>query len=167
MAFHDKLRSNAAHLLQPGETIQAIFPAQRTSAYFALMVTGRRMLVCQSGRFRNTPVKSILRELPRGTRIGIPSGLWWRSDTLGERLYVHRRFHKDVTSADAVLAPGSVHPVGHVSTMKPTNNFPGPGLDDPGPKPVTYAGLSPGSWNADYWNARIQLRTTPFPWPPR
>ena len=118
MAIREKLRSNAAPLLQPGETIQAIFPAQTTSAYFALIsvwiiifsnayrvvvVTDRRILVCQSGRFRNTPVKSIVRELPRGSRIGIPGGLWWRSDTLGERLYIHRRFHKDVTAADNAL----------------------------------------------------------------
>jgi hypothetical protein len=43
--------------------------------------------------------------MPRDTRIGVPSGLWWRSDTLGERLYVHRRFHKDVTAADVVRTP--------------------------------------------------------------
>jgi len=121
MAIRDKLRENAAHLLQPGETIQAIFPAQTTSAYFALIsvwiilltnayrvvvVTDRRILVCKSGRFRATPVKDILRELPRGTRIGEPGGLWWRSDTdsLGERLYIHRRFHSDVRAADAVLS---------------------------------------------------------------
>ncbi len=120
MAFRDKLRTNTAHLLQPGESIQAVFPAQTTSAYFALIsiwiiilsnayrvvvVTDKRILVCQSGRFRNTPVKGVVRELPRDTRIGVPGGLWWRSDTLGERLYVHRRFHKEVTAADVVRTP--------------------------------------------------------------
>jgi hypothetical protein len=34
---------------------------------------------------------------------GEGSEMWWRPDTLGERLYVHRRLHKDVTAADAVL----------------------------------------------------------------
>ena len=117
MALRDKLRANAAHLLQPGETIESIFCAQTTSQYFALIsvwiiiftnayrvvvVTDRRILVCSSGRFTMTPVKEILRELPRQTKIGNPSGLWWRCDSLGERLYVHKRFHKDVNAADAV-----------------------------------------------------------------
>jgi hypothetical protein len=119
VAIRDKLRENAAPHLQPGETVQSVFCAQTTSAYFALIsvwiilltnayrvvvVTDRRILVCSSGRFRMTPVKQILREIPRGTRIGPPSGLWWRCDSLGERLYVHKRFHKDVNAADGVAA---------------------------------------------------------------
>jgi len=32
-----------------------------------------------------------------------PSGLWWRCETLGEPVYIHKRFHKDVTRADAAL----------------------------------------------------------------
>lgn len=118
MALRDKLRSNAAHLLQPGENIQAVFCAQTTSQYFALIswwiiilsnayrvvvVTDRRILVCKSGRLSMTPVKEVVRELPRGTRIGPPSGLWWRCESLGERLYVHMRFHKDVAAADALV----------------------------------------------------------------
>jgi hypothetical protein len=119
MAIRDQLRSNAAHLLQPGETIQAVFCAQTTSQYYALLstliiilsdayrvvvVTDKRILVCRSGRFRMTPVKHAIAELPRNQRIGPASGLWWRCGTLGEPLYIHRRFHKDVTAADAVLA---------------------------------------------------------------
>ncbi len=119
MAIRDKLRKNAAPLLQPGETIQAVFPAQTVSAYFVLVsiwiiifanayrvvvVTDRRILVCRSGRFRITPVRAIEREIPRGTRIGEPTGLWWPCDSLGGRLYINRRFHKDVKAADAALA---------------------------------------------------------------
>ncbi|RKS73410.1 hypothetical protein BZB76_4100 [Actinomadura pelletieri DSM 43383] len=115
MAIRDKMRANAAHVLQPGENIQAVFGAQTTSQYLALVslwililansyrvvvVTDRRVLVCRSGRLRTTPVVEVLRELPRGTRIGPPSGLWWRCETLGEKLYVHKRFHKDVNAAD-------------------------------------------------------------------
>jgi hypothetical protein len=118
MAIRNQVRANAAHLLQPEETIQTVFCAQTTSQYYALLstliiilsdayrvvvVTDKRILVCRSGRFRMTPVKGVIRELPRNTRIGPPSGLWWRCETLGELLYVHRRFHKDVTVADAVL----------------------------------------------------------------
>lgn len=119
MAIRDKLRANAAPHLQAGENIQAVFCAQTTSQYFALIsywiilftnayrvvvVTDRRILVCNSGRLRMTPVKSIVRELPRNVRIGPPSGLWWRCETLGEKLYVHKRFHKDVNAADGVAA---------------------------------------------------------------
>jgi hypothetical protein len=118
MAIRDQVRTNAAHLLQPGETVQAVFCAQTTSGYYALLssliiilsdayrvvvVTDQRILVCRSGRVRMTPVKKVIRELPRSTRIGPPSGLWWRCETLGETVYVHKRFHKDVTAADAVL----------------------------------------------------------------
>ncbi len=119
MAIRDKMSANAAPHLQPGETVQAVFGAQTTSQYFALIsywiilfsnayrvvvVTDRRILVCRSGRITVTPVNEILRELPRNTRIGPPSGLWWRCETLGEKLYVHKRFHKDVNVADGVPA---------------------------------------------------------------
>jgi hypothetical protein len=118
VAVRDKMRANAAHLLQPGETIQAVFGAQTKSQYLAMLtywilfftntyrvvvVTDRRILVCRSGRLTMTPVHEVLRELPRSTRIGPPSGLWWRCATLGERLYIHKRFHKDVNAADAAV----------------------------------------------------------------
>jgi hypothetical protein len=118
MAIRDKLRSNAAPLLQPGETIQAVFCAQTVSQYFALIsvwiivfsnayrvvvVTDRRIMVCRSGRLTMSPVKGIETEVPRSTRIGDPSGLWWPCTTLGRKIYIHRRFHKDVREADAAL----------------------------------------------------------------
>ena len=115
MAIRDTLRKNAAPLLAPGETLQAIFPAQTTSQYFSLLsfwiiiirnsyrvivVTDRRILVCGSGRFRVTPVKGVLRELPRSITIGPAHTLWYRFDSLGEKMYVNRRFFKDVEAAD-------------------------------------------------------------------
>ncbi len=119
MALRDKLQHNAAPYLQPDETIQTVFCAQTTSQYFALVsywiilfsnayrvvvVTDRRILVCRSGRMTMTAVKEVLAELPRETRIGPPSGLWWKCETLGPKIYVHKRFHKDVNAADAALA---------------------------------------------------------------
>lgn len=122
MAIRDTMRANAAPLLQPGEAVQAVFGAQTTSQWFALLsywiiiarnayrvvvVTDRRILVCRSGRFRTTAVNGILHELPRATRIGPPHGLWYKTDALGERLHVAKRFHRDIESADAALAsPG-------------------------------------------------------------
>lgn len=119
VAIRDKMRANAAHVLQPGENVQAVFAGQTVSPYWILVssliilfgntyrvvvVTDRRILLCRSGRLRMTSVNEVLRELPRGTRIGPPEGLWWRCETLGEKLYVHRRFHKDVNAADGVAA---------------------------------------------------------------
>jgi hypothetical protein len=118
MAIRDKLRSNAAHVLQEGETVQAVFTAQTASPYLALIsywivifknayrvvvVTDRRILVCRAGRASTTAVKEVLAELPRATRIGPATGVWYKCETLGERLYIHKRFHKDVAAADAAL----------------------------------------------------------------
>lgn len=119
MAIRDKMTANAAPHLQPGETVQAVFGAQTHSQYLFLIsvfillllnsyrvvvVTDRRILVCRSGRLSTAAVNEVLRELPRSTRIGPPSGLWWKSESLGERLYVHKRFHKDVNAADGAAA---------------------------------------------------------------
>lgn len=121
MAIRDTLRKNAQHLLQPGEEIQAVIPAQTTSQYFALIsywiiilsnayrvivVTDRRILVCRSGRFRLTPVKEVVHELPRQSMIGPATGLWYRTDSLGERLYINRRFFKDIEAADRGVQSG-------------------------------------------------------------
>jgi hypothetical protein len=68
-----------------------------------IAATDRRILVCRSGRMTTTKVKSVMRVIERQTRIGPASGLWWKCESLGDRMYVHRRFHKDVAAADAVL----------------------------------------------------------------
>ena len=119
MAIRDKLRANAQHLLQPGETMQSVFAAQTASPYWILVsywivlfknayrvvvVTDRRIIVAKSGRASTTRMNDVVRELPRATRIGPPTGMWYKTSTLGERLYIHKRFHKDVAAADAALA---------------------------------------------------------------
>jgi hypothetical protein len=121
VAIRDKIRANAGHLLRPGEVIQAVIPAQTVSQYFALIsywiiifanahrvivATDQRILVCRSGRFTMTPVGAVEREVPRGTLIGPAHGLWYKCESLGERLYIHRRFHKDIAEADATAAHG-------------------------------------------------------------
>jgi hypothetical protein len=118
MAIREQMAANAAPHLQPGETIQAVFGAQTTSQYWffisywiiilrnsyrVVVVTDRRILVCLAGRIRTTPVKQVLAEFPRATQIGPPSGLWYKCETLGERLYINKRFHKDVRTADELV----------------------------------------------------------------
>ncbi|MGD9793870.1 MAG: hypothetical protein AB7V43_10350 [Acidimicrobiia bacterium] len=115
MAIRDKLRNNVAPHLQPGEQVQAVFGAQTTSQYFALLsywiiilknsyrvvaVTDRRILVFRAGRLSTTKVTSLVGEYPRSTRIGPASGLWYKCDAFPERLYVHKRYHKDIAAAD-------------------------------------------------------------------
>lgn len=122
MAIRDKMRQNAGHLLENGETIQQVFPAQTMSQYWVLLtywimvfkvgfrvvvVTDRRILVCRAGRLAATKVKEVANELPRHTMIGPARGLWYKSETLGERLYVHKRFHKDIAQADAARLSGA------------------------------------------------------------
>ncbi len=116
MTIRDKMRDSATPHLQPGETIQAVLGAQAVSPYWALITywyvlvknasrvvvaTDKRILVCQSGRMSVTVCKTVLREVPRATRIGPAHGLWHKTDALGEMLWIHKRFHKDVAAADA------------------------------------------------------------------
>ncbi|MGE0880782.1 MAG: hypothetical protein AB7L13_20390 [Acidimicrobiia bacterium] len=118
MAIRDKMRANAQSVLEPGETVQQVFGAQRTSGWMALIsfwiiiirstyrvvvVTDRRILLCESGRITTTPVKKVINAVPRATRLGPPTGLWYKTAALGETIYVHKRFHKDIEAADAAI----------------------------------------------------------------
>jgi hypothetical protein len=108
-----RLRASALPFIRPGETVLAAFRAQAVSpysgwaallnAYRIVVVTDRRILVCKAGAFRPALGRGIARELPRETRIGEPRGFWWRCDSLGERLYIHRQFHDEVGKADYEL----------------------------------------------------------------
>lgn len=114
--IRDKIRENSQKFLEPGEQIEEVFAAQTLSGWWSLLtwvimlfmspfravvVTDRRILVLKSGKFQAGSPKEVIRSLPRTTKIGPPSGLWWKCESLGEKLFVHRRFHKDVESADA------------------------------------------------------------------
>lgn len=125
IAIRDKIREKAAPHLEPGEQVQAVFSAQTFSQYWALLswlivmfknayravvVTDRRIVVFNTGKWSGANVKQVLRVLPRSTAIGPASGLWWRSETLGERLYIHKRFHKDIAEADAMRESGAPLP---------------------------------------------------------
>ncbi len=117
IAIRDKIIENSQGFLQPGEQVQAVIGGQTlsgwwgllTSLFFfwnnfrAVLATDRRVIVLHCGKWRMGKPRSIVRELPRNTRIGPASGLWWKSESLGEKLYVHKRFHKDVALADAAI----------------------------------------------------------------
>jgi hypothetical protein len=116
MAIRDKIIQKAQPLLQPGEQIQAVIPAQTKSgwlgalgvlwlllvnSYRPIVVTDRRILVTDSGRWSMGNPKSVVAEFPRQTRIGPVTGIWAKCTSLGDPLYINKRFHKDVAQADS------------------------------------------------------------------
>ena len=117
VAIRDKIKEKAQPLLEPGEQIQAVIPAQTkngwlgalgiiwlifTNRYRPIVVTDRRIAITDSGKWAMAKPTTILASLPRNTQIGPPSGIWWKCTTLGEPLFIHKRFHKDVDLADSV-----------------------------------------------------------------
>jgi hypothetical protein len=125
MAIRDKIRTNAAPQLRAGEQIQSVFTGQTASAwlivlgalpfilinrYYTIIVTDQRILVCQAGKLTSTAVKSVLRELARQTLIGPAHGLWYKSTALGEPVYIHKRWQKDIEAADALADQSSGRP---------------------------------------------------------
>ena len=48
--------------------------------------------------------RGVVTELPRSTRLGPGQGRWHRIPAGSENLRVHRRFFKDIDTADAAVA---------------------------------------------------------------
>lgn len=115
--IRDKITANSRPFLYPAEPVVAVMVGQSISGWWgvltyvwffwnrniAVIVTTHRILVLDCGKWTMGTPKKVLRELPRATRIGPPSGLWWKCTSLGEKVYIHRRFHKDIARADAML----------------------------------------------------------------
>ena len=123
--IRDKIIENSQKFLKPNEKVQAVIPGQTLNQYWAVtilagvlpylililvanryratVVTDQRILVLDTGKWSQGTPKSVVRELPRNVRIGPAKGLWWKSSTLGETIYINKRFHSDVTAADAAL----------------------------------------------------------------
>lgn len=122
MALRDKLAERAAPFLEPGEQVQAVFVAQSGASpywsfvstwivllsrgYVVVAATDRAILVLRSGFFTSTKPKSLLARLPRQP-MDDPSGLWGKLNLGGTRYWVHRRFHKDIKSANAAMLGGA------------------------------------------------------------
>ena len=105
---------DAQTYLLDGEVIQASFDALATRKIWVLrikdfaarvvVVTNRRILVFRSGGVRTSKIKSLVSVLPRETAIGPLSGhrlsSWNRTESLGERLFIHSRYAEDVELSD-------------------------------------------------------------------
>jgi hypothetical protein len=126
VALRDKMSASAAQYLRPGEQIQAVFGGETASGasqalyafgalgsiirmlinrYRMVVVTDQRILVLDTGKWNITKARGIVGELPRATRLGPATGLWYPIDTGQEKLRVHRRFFKDIAAADGAGAP--------------------------------------------------------------
>jgi cytosine/adenosine deaminase-related metal-dependent hydrolase len=120
VALRDSMRDSAAQYLQPGEPIQAVIGAQTASAWLAALtgalvflglnryriiaVTPTRIVVLDAGKTSMKKARGVVTELPRSTRLGPGSGVWHQIPAGSETLRVHRRFFKDLQTADAALA---------------------------------------------------------------
>jgi len=120
MALRDSMRDSAAQFLGPGEQVQAVIGAQTASQWLAaltgifvflglnkyriLAVTPTRIVVLDAGKTSMKKARGVVAELPRATRLGPGTGLWHRIPAGSETLRVHRRFFKDIETADSVAA---------------------------------------------------------------
>lgn len=120
MALRDSMRESAAQYVQPGEPIQAVIGAQTASQWLAaltgifvflglnryriLAVTPTRILVLDAGKTSLKKARGVVVELPRSTRLGPATGMWHRIPAGSETLRVHRRFFKDIETADTATA---------------------------------------------------------------
>jgi hypothetical protein len=120
MALRDSMRDSAAPFLQPGEQVQAVIGAQTASQWLAaltgifvflglnkyriLAVTPTRIVVLDAGKASMKKARGVVTELPRSTRLGPGTGIWHSIPAGSETLRVHRRFFKDIETADSVAA---------------------------------------------------------------
>ena len=120
MALRDSMRESAAQYLRPGEPIQAVIGAQTASQWLAaltgifvflglnryriLAVTPNRIVVLDAGKTSFKTARGVVGELPRATRLGPGSGVWHQVPAGPESLRVHRRFFKDIETADRTVA---------------------------------------------------------------
>jgi hypothetical protein len=120
MALRDAMRDSAVPFLEPGEPVQAVIGAQTASQYVAgiagifvflglnhyriLAVTPTRIVVLDAGKTSMKKARGVVTVLPRSTRLGPATGMWHKIPVAGETLRVHRRFYKDIETADAVIS---------------------------------------------------------------
>ena len=111
MGLREKLMERSRPFLEPMEEPRFVFLGQSAIPWFVnsllvkfrmVVVTDQRIVVLAMplGAWGIYKPKSVVRTLPRATMIGPVQGLWAKTTTLGERLYINKRFHNDVKAAD-------------------------------------------------------------------
>jgi hypothetical protein len=127
MGIRTKIAKNVQPHLEPGETLQAGFPAQGgvnpwwviltgyiifmwLSKYMIIAVTDRRILLFKASALSTGKPKELVGTFPRETRFGATSGVFGKIELGGTRYYVHKRFRKDLETADAAAATAAPAP---------------------------------------------------------
>ncbi len=84
--------------------LTGVFVFLGLNKYRIIAVTPSRIVVLDAGQASLKKARGVVTELPRSTRLGPGTGVWHRIPAGGETLRVHRRFFKDLETADAALA---------------------------------------------------------------
>jgi hypothetical protein len=127
MALRDAMRASATQFVAPGETIQEVFRAETGSPlvrgiangfgligaiiavsfnqYRIVAVTDQRILILDAGTWSTKKARAVLDVLPRATRLGPCTGVWHAIEVPSGKMFVHRRFFKDIEAADRMTAP--------------------------------------------------------------
>jgi hypothetical protein len=120
MAIREKLRERVQPFLEPGEQVQAVFPAQTGPnpkymfltwlvyfwiKYVVVAVTDRRIAVFRTSKLAPSKPRELAGSYPRESKLGgAPGSLWGSFELGGTKYWVHRRFRKDVDAADGALS---------------------------------------------------------------
>jgi len=105
------LRTAVLPYLEPGEAIDAAFPALRSAPWklfgvdgmynFAVVATDRRIVVFRTTATRLSAVETVLFTLPRTHRFGTPGGALYARIRLGDTdAWVHRRYWNELHRSD-------------------------------------------------------------------
>jgi hypothetical protein len=134
MSLQNTLATRCQPFLPPDSQIRQVFLAQTgPSPWFFLLtylilfaiqyrlvcVTDDGIYVLRASKFLVKP-KELIATLPRQTRLGPVSGLWGQMQLMGERHWVHKRFHKDVNAADAAAPTAAPPPAPGAPADTPT-----------------------------------------------
>ncbi|HEV2890106.1 MAG TPA: hypothetical protein VGX28_06985 [Frankiaceae bacterium] len=130
MALRDKLTERVQPYLEPGEQVRWVFPAvggpspwlmalAGSLLYLILtkpkivVITDRRILVLKGNKATQSKPKGVELSGPH-VALGPLKGMW-APIQLGNKLYVHRRFHKDVNEYDEAFRRGQLGGTGAAS----------------------------------------------------
>lgn len=119
MASREQLAERCAPFLPPGSQIRQVFLCQAAPRRLFFLITYLTGLTMFWVKYRCVAVtqdaiyvlgsskpsgganpRSLVGTLPRQTLLGPVSGSWDQVSLLGERHWVHKRFHQEVTAAD-------------------------------------------------------------------
>lgn len=121
------LVERAAPFLPPGSQIRQAFIAQAAPNFGFFLITYLTGLTMFRIKYRCVAItddgiyvlesskasggakpQSLVGKMLRSTRLGPVSGRWAQVNLLGERHWVHKRFHPQIAAADHVAGPGLI-----------------------------------------------------------